>query len=123
MVTQKELERGVRDVLLGASMREVASEYRDRMIEDFGFRPEEVTSGTFQKEVAAYMRALARHLGDRHQGDVRVGEALATWVRFSEHYEAWDALMTGFEIEGRDALIRRGRVLFPGALTRHWDEE
>lgn len=123
MVTKKEIERGVRDVLLGASMREVASEYRDRMIEDFGFRPEEVTSGTFQKEVTAYMRALAQHLGDRHQGDVRVGEALATWVRFSEHYEAWDALMTGFEIEGRDALIRRGRVLFPGALTRHWDEE
>ena len=123
MVTAKEIDRGVKEVLLGASMRQIAAEYRERLIEDFGFRPEEVEATTFQKEVAAYMRALARHLGDRHQGDVRVGEALATWVRFTEHYEAWDALLSGFEVEGRDALIRRGRLLFPGTLTSHWDEE
>jgi hypothetical protein len=123
MVTAKEIERGVKDVLLGASMRQVAGEYRERLIEDFGFRPEEVTPATFGEEVTAYMRALARQLGDRHQGDVRVGEALATWVRFTEHYEAWDALLTGFDVEGREALIRRGRLLFPGALTGHWDEE
>lgn len=123
MVAAKEIARGVKEVLLGASMRQVADEYRDRLIEDFGFREEDVTPGTFKKEVTAYMRALARQLGDRHQGDVRVGEALATWVRFTEHYEAWDALLSGFEIEGKDALIRRGRMLFPGALTSHWDEE
>lgn len=123
MVLAKDLTRGVKEVLLGASMRQVADEYRERLIEDFGFRPEEVTQTTFSKEVNAYMRALARHLGDRHQGDVRVGEALATWVRFTEHYEAWDALLSGFEIEGREALIRRGRLLFPSALTHHWDEE
>ncbi|MCB9879324.1 MAG: hypothetical protein H6835_17145 [Planctomycetes bacterium] len=73
-------------------------------------------------ETAAFMRELARHLGDRHQGDVRVGQALRDWIRFSDHYEAWDALLSGFDVEGREALIRRGRVLFPGPLTRHWTE-
>ena len=104
-------------------MRQVADEMRDQLIEDFGFRPEEVTQDTFKDEVATFMRALARHLGDRHQGDTRVGEALNTWVRFCDHYEAWDALLAGqFDIEAKDALIRRGRMLFPGPLTRHWDE-
>jgi hypothetical protein len=123
MAAQKDIQRAASDVLLGASMRQVAHEFRERMIEDFGFRPEEVTQDTFKDEVATFMRALARHLGDRHVGDARVGEALETWVRFSDHYEAWDALLAGaFNIEGRDALIRRGRMLFPGPLTRHWDE-
>jgi len=123
MVAQKDIRRAADDVLLGASMRQVAHEFRERLIEDFGFRPEEVTQETFQAEVAAFMRALARHLGDRHQGDARVGEALETWVRFTDHYEAWDALLAGsFDVDAREALIRRGRVLFPGPLTRHWDE-
>ena len=123
MVTAKEINRGVKDVLLGATMRQVADEYRERLIEDFGFRPEEVEPTTFSSEVTAFMRALARHLGDRYQGDVRVGEALSTWVRFTEHYEAWDALLSGFSVEGKEALIQRGRLLFPSALTSHWDEE
>lgn len=123
MVAQKDIQRATKDVLLGASMRQVAHDYRERLIEDFGFRPEEVTQDTFKDEVGSFMRALARHLGDRHQGDARVGEALETWVRFTDHYEAWDALLAGqFEIEGKEALIRRGRMLFPGPLTRHWDE-
>ena len=123
MVAQKDIRRAADDVLLGASMRQVAHEFRERLIEDFGFRPEEVTQETFKDEVAAFMRALARHLGDRHQGDARVGEALETWVRFTDHYEAWDALLAGsFDVEGKEALIRRGRMLFPGPLTRHWDE-
>lgn len=123
MVAQKDIRRAADDVLLGASMRQVAHEFRERLIEDFGFRPEEVTLETFKDEVAAFMRALARHLGDRHPGDARVGEALETWVRFTDHYEAWDALLAGsFDVEGKEALIRRGRMLFPGPLTRHWDE-
>ncbi|MFK7738735.1 MAG: hypothetical protein AB8H80_00320 [Planctomycetota bacterium] len=123
MATIKQLLRGAEDVLLGASMRQVGEEFREKMIEDAGFRAEEVTPNLFRAETATYLRALARHLGDRHKGDVRVGEALETWVRFTDHYEAWDALLSGFEPEGKDALVERGRVLFPGPLTRHWTEE
>ncbi|MCC7399694.1 MAG: hypothetical protein IT455_21700 [Planctomycetes bacterium] len=117
-----DIAAAVEDVLLGASLEQVAAGCRAELIKDFGFRPEEVTPETFRSEVAAFMRKLARHLGDRHPGDARVGHALRQWVRSSDHYEAWDALLTGFQVEGREALVRRGRVLFPGPLTRHWDE-
>ena len=123
MVEREKIARAVEDVLMGASMRQIAAEHREGLIEAFGFRPEEVTPETFRDEVAAFMRALARQLGDRHQGDVRVGQALEEWVRFTDHYEAWDALLSGFDVEGREALVERGRVLFPGPLTRHWTEE
>ena len=123
MVAQKDIVRAARDVLLGASMKSLAAEYREKLIEDFGFRPEEVTPDTFRDETAAFMRALARHLGDRHAGDARAGHALEVWVRFCDHYEAWDALLSsGFEVEARDALVARGRLLFPGPLTAHWTE-
>jgi hypothetical protein len=68
------------------------------------------------------MRMLARHLGDRHSGEIRVGCALRDWVTQCDHYEAWDALLSGFAIEGREALLRRGRMLFPGPLTAHWGD-
>jgi hypothetical protein len=117
-----EISEAVDDVLMGASLRQVAAAYRDGLIEHFGFRPDEITSETFRAEVAAFMRKLARQLGDRHQGDARVGQALVEWVQQCDHYEAWDALLSGFEVEAREALVRRGRILFPGPLTRHWTE-
>ena len=123
MVGLKDIKRATKEVLLGASMRQVAHDYRERLIEDFGFRAEEVTPTTFRDEVANFMRSLASHLGDRHRGDARVGTALEQWVQSCDHYEAWDALLSGFEVESREALIERGRVLFPGPLTRHWTEE
>ncbi len=117
-----DLGKAVDDVLLGASMRQVAANCRAAMIEAFGFRPEEVTPDTFRSEVAAFMRNLARRLGDRHTGDPRAGEALRQWVAQCDHYEAWDALLSGFQVDGREALLRRGRLLFPGPLTAHWPE-
>lgn len=117
----KNVENAAADVLLGASMRQIAAEYRDELIEEFGFRDDEVTPATFQNETATFMRRLARHLGDRHGGDARVGHALQEWVGFTDHYEAWDALLSGFDVDDREALLRRGKVLFPGTLTAHWD--
>jgi len=111
------------DVLLGASLRQIAAEYRQDLIDSFGLRPEDVTAATFRNEVAGFMRKLARHLGERHRGEPRVGQALQEWVMFCEHYEAWDALLSGFRVEGREVLVRRGRVLFPGPLTAHWDTD
>jgi hypothetical protein len=47
--------------------------------------------------------------------------ALREWVVRVEHYEAWDALLAGFDFHGKAALVRRGRMLFPGPLTAHWE--
>lgn len=115
-----DLRRAVEDVLLGASLRQVATSYRESLIEAFHFRPEEVTKSTFAEETTAFMKKVARHLGDRHAGDPRVLTALQDWVLFVDHYEAWDALLSGFDFHGKSGLIRRGRVMFPGPLTAHW---
>ncbi|MCR9244312.1 MAG: hypothetical protein NXI31_04720 [bacterium] len=116
------VETATRDVLLGATLRQIAAEYRAGLIESFGFRPDEVTPETFHDETAKFMRQLARHLGDRHAGDARVGHALQEWLAFCSDYEPWDALLSGFEVDGREALLRRGKVLFPSTLTTHWDD-
>lgn len=117
-----DLAQAEREVLLGASLREVAAAYRQHLLETFGFRDSEVSATTFQAEVAAFLRKLARSLGERHAGDPRVGAALRTWVLQCDHYEAWDALLSGFAVDGREALVRRGKLLFPGPLTAHWDD-
>lgn len=117
-----DIAKATEDVLLGASLRQVAAAYRADLIETFGFRPDEVTPDTFRDESGAFMRRLARHFGERHAGDPRVGQALREWVMYCDHYEAWDALLAGFVVEDRDMLVRRGRVLFPGPLTAHWTE-
>lgn len=118
-----DLHAAVADVLLGSSLRQVAAAYRDGLIRDFAFRPDEITSDTFRTEVGLFMRRLARHLGDRHAGDIRVGHALRDWIRSNDDYEAWDALLSGFVVEGREALVRAGRMRFPGPLTAHWEQQ
>ena len=117
-----EISHAVADVLCGASLQQVAADYRARLVADLGLRTEEVAGDRFRDEVATFMRGFARHLGDRHAGNPRVGQALREWVRLSDHYEAWDALLSGFAVDGREALVRRGRMLFPGPLTAHWAE-
>jgi hypothetical protein len=117
-----DIATAVQDVLLGASLQQIAAAMREELIRDFDFRPEEVTPATFVAETMAFMRKLARHLGDRHAGDARVGHALRQWILHCDHYEAWDALLTGFHVDGREALVTRGRLLFPGPLTAHWSE-
>jgi hypothetical protein len=115
-----DVARAVQEVLLGASLRAVAAAYRQDLIDAFGFQPEEVTAETFADETAAFLKKLARQLGDRHAGDWRAGEALRDWVMVSDHFDAWDALLSGFEFDGKELLIERGRRLFPRALTAHW---
>jgi hypothetical protein len=112
----------VREILLGASLQQVAAAFRDELIRDFHFRPEEVTADTFRAEAAAFMRKLARHLGERHAGEPHIAQALRDWVMVCEHYEAWDALLSSFDVDDREVLVRRGRMLFPGPLTAHWSE-
>ena len=118
-----DIPHAVEEVLLGASLRQVAAAFREQLVRDFGFRDEEVTPETFRDETMAFMRKLARHFGDRHAGNVQVGQALREWVEFVDHYEAWDALLTGFDVQGRAALVRRGKLLFPRTLTSHWSDD
>jgi len=115
-----DIAAAVADLENGASLLDVASEYREQLIVEAGVAPDDVTAKTFQDEVADFMRSLARHLGERHAGERRIAHALREWVRHSDHYEAWDALLSGFDVDGREALLRRGRVMFPGPLTAHW---
>ena len=76
---------------------------------------------TFRNETRAFMNKLCRALGDRHPGNPHVCAALHDWVRGVSDYEAFDALLSGFRFEGRHAVLERGRVLFPGPLTAHWE--
>lgn len=112
--------QAVKDVMLGASLRDVAAAYRQSLIEAFQFRPEEVSRTTMLEETMVFMKKLCRLLGDKHQGVPRIGQALREWVMLVDHYEAYDALLSGFEFEDKETVIRRGRMLFPGTLTAHW---
>ena len=67
-------------------------------------------------------RILEGMLGDRHAGDARVAVALHAWCQRVEDYDAWDVLLSEYEFDGREALMRRGKVLFPGPLTAHWED-
>ena len=54
--------------------------------------------------------------------DQRAQIALRDWVLDVKDYEAWDALLTHYQFDGKEELIRRGRVLFAGPMTAHWDD-
>lgn len=113
-------EQVVERVFLGESLVQIAAAYREERMAEVGLDPRESLPETFEPETTSFMKALCRHLGERHAGDRRVLVALREWVRVTDHYEAWDALLTHFDFDGKDALIRRGRVLFAGPMTAHW---
>ena len=109
-------------VLLGEALSHLAEDYRQDLIASMGLGDDDVTPTTFRKETLAYMSKLARHLGERHSGDARVAVALHAWCQRVEDYDAWDVLLSEYQFDGRDALMRRGKVLFPGPLTAHWED-
>jgi hypothetical protein len=116
-----DFRRELAHVLDGASMEQIAEQRRAAYLASLGVAAGEADPTLGADHVAAFMRAFARHLGDRHAGNPRIGHALREWVRQCDHYEAWDALLSGFVVENRQALVRRGKFLFPGTLTAHWD--
>ncbi len=107
-------------VLQGETMHSLASDYREGLISTMGHGEDDVAQSTFRAETTRFMNQLCRHLGDRHEGDHRVCVALRDWVHRVSDYEAYDALLTSFSFEGREAVLRKARVLFPGPLTAHW---
>jgi hypothetical protein len=107
-------------VLLGEPMAEIASAYREDLLRDMGFDPEDAPEDLFSKETKRFMNKLSRQLGDRHHGDRRAGAALENWVRRVEEYDVFDALLSHFDFPSRPAVLARGNMLFPGTLTAHW---
>ena len=117
-----DFRRALAFVLDGASMEQIAADRRALHLAELGIPPGGAAPSIGREEVASFMRAFARYLGDRHAGNPRIGHALREWIRQCDHYEAWDALLTSFVVDERPALVRRGRFMFPGPLTAHWAE-
>ncbi len=117
-----DLAESAEHILLGESMRSLAATYRNGLLTQMGFDLDDAPGDLFRKETVRYMNQLGRHLGDHHAGDRRVAAALREWVRTVEDYDAFDTLLTHYKFDNRDAVLRRGRVLFPGPLTAHWGD-
>jgi len=115
-----QLEQAMKHVLLGESMRSIAVAHRSDLLASVHLDPREALPETFEAETTSFMKALSRALGERCSGDARALNALREWVRVVDDYEAWDALLTHFEFEGKVQMVRRGRMLFAGPLTAHW---
>lgn len=115
-------EQAIARILMGESMPALAAAYREELLRDCGLMPEEAGRETFRKDTADFMQKLCRRLGDRHAGDRRICAALQEWVRGVSDYAAFDALLSSFDFEGKRNVIDRGRQLFPGPLTAHWQE-
>lgn len=110
----------VESIRLGEPLASIADGHRLRLLRAAGVDPDEADDDLFAEEVDRFMRGLCRRIGDRHSGDARVGAALVVWVDRCRDYEAWDALLSGFEFEGRPRYLKRGKTMFPGPLTAHW---
>lgn len=110
----------IESIRLGEDLSSIAAGHRARLCRGADIDPEEADDEVFAAEVAGFMRALCRRIGDRHAGEARMAAALRDWVERSRDYEAWDALLSGFEFEGRSRYVERGRVMFPGSMTAHW---
>ena len=116
-----EIEDAVHRILLGESMRALAHSYRERLLVDLGLDPEECEDTLFLKETHRFMSKICLYLGEKHAGDARASAALQAWVRVVEDYDAFDALLSNYRFAGREVVIRRGKMLFPGPLTAHWE--
>lgn len=112
----------IRRVLLGESIASVAAVYRQGLLDTVGLGVEEAAPSTFRKETLRFAGRVCRQLADRHAEASQVESALCEWVCQVEDYDAFDALLSAFpSFDGRDAILRRGKVLFPGPLTAHWE--
>lgn len=115
-----DLDQAEERVLLGEPLDAIAAAYREELLQSVDLRADEADPATFAKETRQFMGRLCRRLSDRHSADHRVRLALQEWVQRVDDYEAWDALLSTWDFDGKALLIRRGRMLFPGPLTAHW---
>ena len=116
-----QIHEAVESVLLGESLQQLARGYRDKLIIDLGMDPEECAERLLLKETHEFINKVCLHLGEKHGEDARASAALQDWVRLVEDYDAFDALLSNYKFASREMVIRRGKQLFPGPLTAHWE--
>jgi hypothetical protein len=116
------LEGAANRVLFGESLASIRGALVEELIarEQLDADDEAVQQRT-QRAAHPFLRDLCRHLGEKYGGNRRVAAALREWLRISDDYEAYDALLCAFEFDGRGKLLERGQLLFPGPLTAHWE--
>jgi len=115
-------EEAIERVFLGEPLKHLGAAYREGLLSAAGLDPRDTPAAMFEFETGSFMKAVCRQLGESHPGDRRALVALRDWVREADDYEAWDALLTHYEFDGKAHLIRRGRVLFAGPMTAHWTD-
>jgi hypothetical protein len=112
-----------RRVLLGESIAQLAALHRQQLLDAVGLDADDAAPSTFRKEAVRFAGKVCRYLAERHAHDSHAQNALAEWAQQVEDYDAFDALLGTFkDFDGRPALVRRGKALFPGPLTAHWEE-
>ena len=117
------VKEAVEDVLLGASIPQIKQAYRDDLLASFGLDSKSARPDTFVNETRAFVNKVCRELGDRFRGDSRVVQTLSAWAAQVEDYDVFDSLLSNFtRFENRERLVQRGRKLFAGPLTAHWED-
>lgn len=114
------LEEAVARVRLGESIAQIADAYRVEVMRSMGLTSRDVGPETFRKDARLFVNRLCRELADRCAGDRKIALTLRTWVEGVADYEAWDALLSAFDFEGKARWIERGRAMFAGPMTAHW---
>jgi len=113
-----------RRVLLGESIANLFAIHRGELLDAVGLSEDEASPDTFKKESMRFAGKLCRHLAERHAAHGYVATALAEWARRVDDYDAYDSLLATYRaFDGRETLLRRGKALFPGPLTAHWEDE
>lgn len=115
------VEEAVGRILLGEPMQDLAAGYREKLLVDLGLDPEECEETLFLQETHKFMSKVCVCLGEKHSADARASAALQDWVHVVEDYDAFDALLSNYRFAGREIVVRRGKMLFPGPLTAHWE--
>lgn len=119
-----DIQTASRRVLLGESIASLIAVYRQELLDSVGLSEEEAAPTTFLKEAHLFAGKVCRNLAEHHASHGYVGTALADWARRAHDYDVFDALLSTYRsFDGRAALVRRGKALFPGPLTTHWEDE
>jgi hypothetical protein len=119
-----QVPEAARRALLGEPLTELAATYRAGLLAAVGLDPKDASPTTFEREARRFVSKVCRHLSERHAEASHVAVALRDYVNQVDDYDAFDSLLATFPaFEGRDAVLRRGRALFPRALTAHWNDD